>query len=62
MAPRLSRRGFFVGAAALTAAAALPGGGAASLSPSAIHALLDAEGAGRSSTPTWTASRSTRSL
>jgi hypothetical protein len=44
MAPRLSRRGFFVGAAALTAAAALPGGAlAASLSPSAIHALLDAE-------------------
>ena len=43
--PRLSRRAFFCGAAALAVASAVPGdAGASTLSPSAIQALLDADG------------------
>lgn len=43
--PRLSRRALFSGAAALAVASALPGDvWATALSPSATHALLDADG------------------
>ena len=43
--PRLSRRAFFCGAAALAVASAVPGdAGATTLSTSAIQALLDADG------------------
>ncbi|MBK9370325.1 MAG: hypothetical protein IPN01_29210 [Deltaproteobacteria bacterium] len=61
--PRLSRRAFFCGAAALAVASAVPGdAGATTLSTSAIQALLDADGGWTPSTPTRTASRSTKSL